>query len=725
MAESVQISLEVIDKATKAIDDVKKQLDKLNTTAKEGTSTFKGFATVFSGAFAADVAVRALGQITNAAGALFDVLVVEGIKAAEEAEEAVNQLSVAFALAGQDASKATKGFVEFAEALQNTTKFSDDAIIQGAALLESLARLDSEGLQTATKAAVDLSAALNIDLDTAIRAVGKAANGNITTLQRYGIEIQKGNTDAETFANTLAVLNARFGGAAEAQVNTFAGSIARLSNIFNNLQESVGGAVVSNQSIINVIKTLGDEFQRLSDYVQNNEEEVRGWVNDGLIFALNAIELSLKALRALAQAVDFTGNSFKNVTTVISGVGALITTTFTDGLRAAGGVLEQVGKDLEENTRGAFDTNTQAIDQMVDSLGRLKTSATEGLNTVRDGGESAGAQIKVTAQAVREFTDEEKKAAEEGKKFFESLSQLTPLDAFLKKLNEINQAVAQGKITGADGQAAVEAAATQANIAEIERRQKQNEALLQLNTDAARAQIEQNNQFINDLIVQEETKNAVLAELRTQDNAAVVEGEQLKNDAIVASANKATDQIIQARAKQTAFETANTRRQYEQLGDAFSNFASLTKTKNKELFEAGKAFAISSAIINTSLAVTKALADPGGFLGGILAASYAVKGAVEIANISAQTLQTGITEVPGSGTRDNFPAILAPGERVLSRDQNRDLKDFISQQEDTRAILLMIAEGVNRDRPVSVSVGGEAIFNVVNEQIRGGRQFAS
>lgn len=120
-----------------------------------------------------------------------------------------------------------------------------------------------------------------------------------------------------------------------------------------------------------------------------------------------------------------------------------------------------------------------------------------------------------------------------------------------------------------------------------------------------------------------------------------------------------------------------------QAGDMFGNLSALSKTSNKQLFEIGKAAAMAQAIINTSLAATRALAEGGPFLGPFLAASVVAAGGVQIAQIASQQFKAakGIDEVPGIGSQDQFPALLAPGERVVPRETNADLKQFLSNMQ--------------------------------------------
>ncbi|MFA7177489.1 MAG: hypothetical protein WC114_09595, partial [Smithellaceae bacterium] len=87
------------------------------------------------------------------------------------------------------------------------------------------------------------------------------------------------------------------------------------------------------------------------------------------------------------------------------------------------------------------------------------------------------------------------------------------------------------------------------------------------------------------------------------------------------------------------------------MSDVFSDMYELSGDSQKEWFYLAKAAAIAEAIVNTALAVTKALSEGGPFAGPALAAVAAASGAVQIATIASQTLATG-GRVAGSSPHD-------------------------------------------------------------------------
>ncbi len=87
----------------------------------------------------------------------------------------------------------------------------------------------------------------------------------------------------------------------------------------------------------------------------------------------------------------------------------------------------------------------------------------------------------------------------------------------------------------------------------------------------------------------------------------------------------------------------------QQTGDFFGNLSSLSNTKNKELFQIGKAAAIANATVNTAQAISNALAVQPYPLGLALASGAAVAGGVQLAAI--QSTQFSAREQGGQFSR--------------------------------------------------------------------------
>jgi hypothetical protein len=269
---------EIVTEIILDLDKLKQKLKEAQGSGEEGGKQFgkgfgdgaeKGMESAFSG-----IKGKLLGLVAAIGGA-FTLRAVIG--AAGQAEAAVNSFNSSLAAAGNFSDAASARFQAFAESMQNITTVEGDAIVQNAALLASVGRLSGEGLERATKAALDLSAGMNIDLQTAFSVVAKAASGNTSALSRYGIKIQETGDVTRDFQAALLRLNQTFGGTAEAKVNTFEGALAQLWNRFGDLLKVVGRWITTSPMVIDAIKDVSAFFldftKKVSEFLKKNPIE--------------------------------------------------------------------------------------------------------------------------------------------------------------------------------------------------------------------------------------------------------------------------------------------------------------------------------------------------------------------------------------------------------------------------------------------------------------------
>ena len=249
-----------------AVDGFKQSLEKANGSVKSFHDDFKKQASTSSQAFSVFAGGLALGAVKAFGQAVlgsFTTMISEAAKS----EEAVNNLNIALKSAGNYSKETSDDLQAFASALQKTTIYEDEAVLASVSLLQSLTNLDKNGLKTASKAAVELAATFGMDLNSATMLVGKAATGNITAFSKMGISIQKGATDAETFANTLDALSKQQGTAA-GKTNTFSGALTQAGNSFGDILETAGTFLTTNPSIISALKLSTDAFVVIAEKVQ-------------------------------------------------------------------------------------------------------------------------------------------------------------------------------------------------------------------------------------------------------------------------------------------------------------------------------------------------------------------------------------------------------------------------------------------------------------------------
>lgn len=424
MADKIIIDIAVQGDAEVRLKKIGEEAEKAGEKAKK---SFLDAGRIFDN-FLANIASNAVSSAFSAFGSALSTAVgflTDAVKESAEAEENVNQLRIALKSAGVQSEQSAQAFLDFAGAIQNTTKYSDDAVLSAGALLEQIAKLDEEGLEQATTAALNMSAALGIELTQAATLVGKAANGEVGALKRYGIVVKEGADVAETFANALDTLNSKFGGAAAAQVNTFAGSQAKLKNQFGELQEAIGNLITSNPVLIKLQNEVAGAFQELTKWVTDNRDAISAFVSQGLIALVDGLGISVTIVQAMSVTMLKLARDFVGVVGVLEAGASKVTFGLAFKEQAEAAAAAYV--DLDNRVRAT--EGSPVFDKLRDKLTEISMklqevaavsangavrgveATTQGIDTVisKEGQLTEAQQAeaeKREAQRLKEITDE-------------------------------------------------------------------------------------------------------------------------------------------------------------------------------------------------------------------------------------------------------------------------------------------------------------------------------
>ncbi|MFH1423099.1 MAG: hypothetical protein ABIH42_10360, partial [Planctomycetota bacterium] len=211
----VSIGLGVIDKASSKLGNV------MNAFAKFG------------------LAVNGVQQAYRAiAGPISEVTKLAGIQ-----ERAELTLAQAMQQAGTFTEKAFKHNLEYASSLQRMTTYGDEAILGVQKMLTNFG-VEGEMLDSLTKSTLDLAAAKGMDLRAAADLVSKSVGSSTNALTRYGIEVTGAVGSTERMQTAVDNITKLFGGAAQANAQTYAGRVAQLQNRWGDFVEKIGFAVI-------------------------------------------------------------------------------------------------------------------------------------------------------------------------------------------------------------------------------------------------------------------------------------------------------------------------------------------------------------------------------------------------------------------------------------------------------------------------------------------------
>ena len=317
-------------------------------------------------------AVAALGAISAAVGAVqIGRFLVHGLEAAVAAsgkqEAAEKKLAQSIRNTGASASAVLPRLKAQAEALQDLTGVGDELILSQQSLLVSVGRLSGEGLERATKAALDMAGQTG-NVQQAFDLVAKAAAGYTGTLSRYGIIIDQSLPQSEKFAAALSKIEELFGGQAAARLKTFEGRLEELQGRFGDLQETIGGPF--REVITEVLGTA------LSPLVKSIDDSI----GKSTVFRDTVIEVAISLAR-FVQAVE---PAVVGLSKFVVLAGAIKGKEFLRNLELLGAGFQSLG---------LAPVNSK-LDELIGNLERLKAS---GPAAIDDGGLSGAFVGPLTA----------------------------------------------------------------------------------------------------------------------------------------------------------------------------------------------------------------------------------------------------------------------------------------------------------------------------------------
>lgn len=168
-------------------------------------------------------------------------------------EEAEKKLESVIRSTGHAAGFSAKELKKMAGELQTMTKYEDDAIINGQALLATFVNIKGDTFKRATSAMLDMASVMGGDLKSAAIQLGKALNDPVVgaaALRRVGVSLSKQQMDmikhfmdlndiASAQKIVLDELAVEFGGAAVAMAEG-SGKVRQLLNELGDLGDQLG-----------------------------------------------------------------------------------------------------------------------------------------------------------------------------------------------------------------------------------------------------------------------------------------------------------------------------------------------------------------------------------------------------------------------------------------------------------------------------------------------------
>lgn len=271
-----------------------KSLDKFRKSAKKSFDSVEGslkslnrLALGFAGIVAGRKIVQGLSAVTDAAAVQ---------------EDAIKQLNTALALAGDFSEEASQGLQKFASDLQDATNIGDETTISLLALAKSF-DVSNERAQDLVTAAADLSAQTGIELESAVRNLGKSLSGLSGELGESVSGIRELTEEELKAGGAIDLVADRFRGAAAAAAQTYSGAVDGLTGRFADFTEEIGFLITQNPVVIELLNQMADSFKSLGGFIKDNADDIRSGLNKALLGVAKTAPAAVRALGGLAEGI--------------------------------------------------------------------------------------------------------------------------------------------------------------------------------------------------------------------------------------------------------------------------------------------------------------------------------------------------------------------------------------------------------------------------------------
>lgn len=204
-----------------------------------------------------------------------------------------------------------KVLVDQAGALQRITPFADEAITSMQATAAAFGLTDRQ-IEQLTPHVLDAAAGFRdvdgnaLDLETVMKAVGKAVDGNSASLRKLGIDIKLTGDRTHDFNTVMDLLTQKFNGAAVAAGETFAGKMKIAEHQVSEVKEQIGAALAP--ALLDIANKVLPVIERFGQWASAHKDVVLaivggGVAGGGLLAALTSLGLILSTLGSAAGPI--------------------------------------------------------------------------------------------------------------------------------------------------------------------------------------------------------------------------------------------------------------------------------------------------------------------------------------------------------------------------------------------------------------------------------------
>lgn len=264
------------------------------------------------------------------------------VQEAMETENAFADLKAVLESTGGAAGVTFEELTKNADALQKTTKFSDDTVMSAQGMLLTFTKIGKDVFPQATMATLDMAEKFKMDASQAAITLGKALNDpiqGVTALRRIGVMLsdeQEAQVKSFMAVNDIASaqkiimseLSTEIGGVATAAGQTTSGKFTILMHQFDDMKETVGNILIPILlNLANAVLPIITAFGNLSPAAQTT-----------IVAILGIVAAAGPVITVIGSIISVIGTAGPVISGLVTGVTGLVA-----GLGGFSGIMATIG----------------------------------------------------------------------------------------------------------------------------------------------------------------------------------------------------------------------------------------------------------------------------------------------------------------------------------------------------------------------------------------------
>lgn len=279
-----------------------RKIEQLDQTLREVKRTSGETHSIFSQLWRGFVTGQIIVDAIRKGFGLLKAELKETVAQAINAERVDRALESSLSLVTGASSGAAASLKLYASALQRQTIYGDEAIKSAMSLIIQM-RGTASRIDEATKGAIGLASVFQMDLQSAARAVAQGMEGNYRSLTQMIPALKTATTESERHAIFMKAMADGYARAKD-DAKTFGGQLDTLKEAYSDLQETIGGFLTKNQSVIDTLSGVKEIIIWIDRWAQTQKGDKSSLENALNWTVFGALPLALRKLGGEAKKAN-------------------------------------------------------------------------------------------------------------------------------------------------------------------------------------------------------------------------------------------------------------------------------------------------------------------------------------------------------------------------------------------------------------------------------------